>query len=37
MSATDTYTPRLKQRYEDDIRPALMGSLQLDSDRKSVV
>jgi len=31
MSTTETYTPRLKQRYEDDIRPALMGSLQLDS------
>ena len=31
MSAVETYVPRLKQRYEDDIRPALMGSLQLDS------
>jgi large subunit ribosomal protein L5 len=31
MSATETYAPRLKQRYEDDIRPGLMGELQLDS------
>ena len=31
MSATEAYAPRLKQRYEDDIRPGLMGELQLDS------
>ena len=31
MSAVETYTPRLKQRYDADIRPALMGELQLDS------
>ena len=31
MSATETYAPRLKARYEDDIRPALMGEFQLDS------
>ena len=31
MSATETYAPRLKQRYQDDIRPGLMGELQLDS------
>ena len=31
MSASETYAPRLKQRYEDDIRPGLMGELQLDS------
>src|SRR5258708_20834567 len=31
MSTVETYAPRLKQRYEDDIRPELMGELQLDS------
>jgi len=31
VSAVETYTPRLKQRYDADIRPALMGELQLDS------
>ncbi len=30
-AAAETYAPRLKQRYEDDIRPGLMGELQLDS------
>jgi large subunit ribosomal protein L5 len=33
MSATETetYVPRLKQRYDEEIRPALQGELSLDS------
>jgi len=33
MSAatTETYVPRLKQRYEDEIKPALKDELELDS------
>jgi large subunit ribosomal protein L5 len=31
MAATETYVPRLKHRYEDDIRPNLMAELDLDS------
>ena len=31
MAATETITPRLKQRYEDEIRPNLMAELDLDS------
>jgi large subunit ribosomal protein L5 len=30
-AATETYTPRLKQRYEDEIKPGLKDELQLDS------
>jgi large subunit ribosomal protein L5 len=30
-TATDTYTPRLKTRYEDDIRPRLKDELGLES------
>ncbi len=30
-SAADTYAPRLKERYEGDIRPQLMAELDLDS------
>jgi large subunit ribosomal protein L5 len=31
VSATETYAPRLKQRYEDEIRGKLKDELQLDS------
>ena len=31
MSATETYTPRLKERYESEIRPALKDELELKS------
>ena len=31
MAATDTYTPRLKQTYEQEIRPRLKDELGLDS------
>lgn len=31
MSTVETYVPRLKQRYEDEIRPALLRDLELDS------
>ncbi|RDI74653.1 Ribosomal protein L5 [Gaiella occulta] len=31
MSATETYLPRLKQRYESEIKPALLEELGLDS------
>ena len=31
MAATETTTPRLKYRYEDEIRPNLMAELDLDS------
>ena len=31
MSATETYTPRLKERYEREIRPRLKDELGLDS------
>ena len=31
MAATDTYTPRLKERYEREIRPRLKDDLGLDS------
>ena len=30
-TATETYFPRLKQRYEAEIRPALKDELELDS------
>jgi large subunit ribosomal protein L5 len=30
-ATTETYFPRLKQRYDDEIRPALMDELELDS------
>ena len=30
-AATETYIPRLKQRYDDEIRPALKDELELDS------
>ena len=30
-AATETYTPRLKQRYEDEIKPGLKDELELDS------
>src|SRR6185312_6103147 len=31
MAATETYTPRLKERYTSEIRPRLKDDLQLDS------
>jgi large subunit ribosomal protein L5 len=31
MATTETYYPRLKQRYEDEIKPALKDELELDS------
>ena len=31
MAATETYTPRLKQRYNDELRASLKEQLQLDS------
>jgi len=31
MAATETYFPRLKQRYDEEIRPALKDELELDS------
>ena len=31
MSAVETYVPRLKERYEDEIKPALQRELGLDS------
>ena len=31
MAATDTYTPRLKERYMSEIRPQLKDDLQLES------
>ena len=31
MAATETYFPRLKVRYEDEIKPALKDELELDS------
>lgn len=31
MAATDTYVPRLKERYENEIKPALLSELGLDS------
>jgi large subunit ribosomal protein L5 len=31
MATTETYVPRLKQRYDDEIRPALKDELELDS------
>jgi large subunit ribosomal protein L5 len=31
MAVTETYTPRLKQRYNDEIRPRLKDELQLES------
>jgi large subunit ribosomal protein L5 len=31
VSTVETYVPRLKQRYEDEIRPALLRDLELDS------
>jgi len=31
MAATETYVPRLKQRYESEIKPALLEELGLDS------
>ena len=31
MAATETYVARLKQRFEDEIRPALKDELELDS------
>jgi large subunit ribosomal protein L5 len=31
MSTTDTYTPRLKVRYRDEIRPELQRELELDN------
>jgi large subunit ribosomal protein L5 len=31
MAATETYTPRLKQRYNDELRSSLKDQLQLDS------
>ena len=31
MSTTETYTPRLKERYENEIRPALKDELELKS------
>ncbi len=32
---TETYVSRLKQRYEDEIRPALKDELELDSIMRS--
>ena len=34
-ATTETYFPRLKQRYEDEIRPALKDELELDSIMRS--
>ena len=31
MSTTETYKPRLKTRYNDELRPALQERLELDS------
>ena len=31
MATTETYFPRLKQRYDEEIRPALKDELELDS------
>jgi large subunit ribosomal protein L5 len=31
MATTETYTPRLKERYENEIRPQLKDDLELDS------
>ena len=31
MATTETYVPRLKQRYEDELKPALKEELELDS------